>query len=457
MRLWGGRFRKKPDELAHQFTSSLSFDRRLAGHDIAGSIAHARMLGRCRIISAEEARQLEAGLESVRAGLASGEVELDPASEDIHTEVERLLGEQVGALAGKLHTARSRNDQVALDLRLFLREEIDSLRQGIAALQKALVDAAERNMEAVLPGYTHLQRAQPVLLAHHLLAYFNMFQRDRERLADCRKRVNVCPLGAAALAGTSFPVDPGFVAEQLGFDAVFANSMDAVSDRDFVLEFLSDAAVAMVHVSQLGAQLVLWSSAEFGFVRLDDAWCTGSSIMPQKRNPDAAEVARSRAGRVIGDLVAMLTVAKGLTLSYNRDFQEDKEAVFDAIDTLSGAVEVLREMISTAAFQKQRMEAALQEGFLTATEVADYLVRRGLPFREAHGLVGQVVRYCEKQGTTMEHLTTEEWRSFSREFQDDITECISPRGAVEAKGSPGGTAPARVQEQIAAARKLLKE
>jgi argininosuccinate lyase len=457
MRLWGGRFAKKPDELAHQFTTSLPFDRRLVEHDIAGSIAHARMLGRCEIITADEARQLEAGLERVRAGLSSGELRLDPASEDIHTEIERLLGEQVGALAGKLHTARSRNDQVALDLRLFLREEIDSLRQGIASLQKALVDAAEGNMDAVLPGYTHLQRAQPVLLAHHLLAYFSMFQRDRERLGDCRKRVNVCPLGAAALAGTSFPVDPSFVAEQLGFDGVFANSMDAVSDRDFVLEFLAHAATGMVHVSQLCAELVLWSSAEFGFVRLADAWCTGSSIMPQKRNPDIAELARGKAGRVFGGLVGMLAVAKGLTLSYNRDYQEDKEAVFDAVDTLSGAVEVLREMISTAAFQRERMEEALEQGFLTATEVAGYLVRRGLPFREAHGIVGQVVRYCEKQGTTMEDLTIEEWRSFSREFGPDITECISPRGAVEAKASPGGTAPERVQEQIAAARKLLKE
>ncbi len=457
MRLWGGRFAKKPDELAHRFTTSLPFDRRLAEHDIAGSIAHARMLGRCQIIPADEARQLEAGLERVRAGLSSGALDLDPASEDIHTEIERLLGEQVGALSGKLHTARSRNDQVALDLRLFLREEIDSLRQGIASLQKVLVDVSERNVDAVLPGYTHLQRAQPVLLAQHLLAYFNMFQRDRDRLADCRGRVNVCPLGAAALAGTSFPVDPSFVAEQLGFDGVFANSMDAVSDRDFVLEFLADAAVAMVHVSQLSAELVLWSSAEFGFVRLDDAWCTGSSIMPQKRNPDVAELARGKAGRVFGDLIGMLAVAKGLTLSYNRDYQEDKEAIFDAVDTLSSAVEVLREMIATATFQKQQMEKALERGFPTATEVAAYLVRKGLPFREAHGIVGQVVSYCEKQGTAMEDLTIEEWRSFSREFSGDIKEYISPRGAVEAKASPGGTAPARVEEQIAVARKLVKE
>jgi len=457
MRLWGGRFRKKPDELAHAFTSSLSFDRRLAEHDITGSIAHARMLGRCKIITAEEARELEAGLERLRAGLASGEIALDPASEDVHTEIERLLGENIGALAGKLHTARSRNDQVALDLRLFLRDEIDALRTKLAMLQETIVTAAEANLDTVLPGYTHLQRAQPVVLAQHLMAYCTMFQRDRERLADGRSRLNICPLGAAALAGTSFPIDPAFVADQLGFDGVFSNSMDAVSDRDFVLEFLAAAAITMVHISQLGTELVLWSSAEFGFVRLDDAWCTGSSIMPQKRNPDVAELARGKAGRVFGDLVALLTITKGLTLSYSRDLQEDKEALFDAVDTLGGALEVLREMIATAAFDAQRMEEALQRGFPTATEVADYLVRKGLPFREAHGVVGQVITYCEKQGTSFEDLSVEEWRSFSRDFDQDITNYISPRGAAEAKASPGGTAPARIKEQIAAARALLRE
>ncbi len=456
MRLWGGRFTKKPDELAHEFTSSLSFDRRLAEHDIAGSIAHARMLGHCHIISADEARQLEAGLERVRAGLAKGELTLDPGSEDVHSEIERLLLEQVGELAGKLHTARSRNDQVALDMRLFLREEIDGLLERLANLQRALVDVAEKHVGTVLPGYTHLQRAQPVSLAHHLLAYFQMFERDRRRFADCRKRVNVCPLGAAALAGTSFQIDPAFVAEQLGFETVFANSADAVSDRDFALEFLSDAAIAMAHVSQLGAELVLWSSAEFGFVRLDDAWCTGSSIMPQKRNPDVAELARAKAGRVFGDLVGLLTVAKGLTLSYNRDYQEDKEPLFDAADTLKSSLEVLGQVIATAAFDAKRMEQALEEGFLAATEVADYLVRKGLTFREAHGIVGQVVKYCEQQKVAFPALSLEEWRSFSREFDKDIENYISPQGAMEAKVSPGGTATPRVKEQLAAARALLK-
>jgi argininosuccinate lyase len=456
MRLWGGRFAKKPDQLAHEFTSSLRFDRRLVEHDIAGSIAHARMLGHCHILTADEARQLEAGLERVRAGLASGELKLDPGSEDVHTEIERLLVEQVGALAGKLHTARSRNDQVALDLRLFLREEIDALLDRLAALQRTLVDVAEQHVTTVLPGYTHMQRAQPVSLAHHLLAYFHMFQRDRQRLQDCRKRVDVCPLGAAALAGTSFRTDPAFVAQQLGFQAVFANSLEAVSDRDFVIESLSDAAIAMVHVSQLAGELALWSSPEFGFVRLDDAWCTGSSIMPQKRNPDVAELARARAGRVFGDLMALLAVSKGLPLAYNRDYQENQEPLFDSVDTLKAALEVMREVVATASFDQQRMERALEQGFLTATEAADYLVRKGMPFREAHGIVGQVVRYCEKQGVGFSALSVEEWRSFSREFDKDIADFISPQGAVEAKTSPGGTATPRVREQIAAARELLK-
>jgi len=456
MRLWGGRFEKKPDQLAHDFTGSLSFDRRLAEHDIAGSIAHARMLGRCGIIAPDEARRIEAGLERVRAGLTSSDLSLSPESEDIHTEIERLLGEQIGPLAGKLHTARSRNDQVALDVRLFLRDEIDAIRAGLSQLQAAILDAAETNLEVILPGYTHLQRAQPVLLAHHLLAYFAMFQRDRDRLADCRKRVNICPLGAAALAGTSFPIDPEFVASQLHFDGVFSNSMDAVSDRDFVLEFLAEAAISMTHISQLGAELVLWSSSEFGFVRLDEAWCTGSSIMPQKRNPDVAELARGKTGRVFGDLMALLTITKGLTLAYNKDLQEDKEPLFDAVDALEETLEVLAAVVATATFDSSKMSEALRAGFLTATEIADYLVRRGLPFREAHGVVGQVVSSCEKQGRTLEDLSLEEWRSLSAQFGEDITDYVSARGAVEAKKSPGGTAPERVKEQLAAARKLLQ-
>jgi len=457
MRLWGGRFAKKPDEVAHAFSSSLPFDQRLAEHDIAGSIAHARMLGHCHILSADEARQLAAGLERIRAGLRSGEMQLDPGSEDVHTEIERLLIEQLGGLAGKLHTARSRNDQVVLDLRLFLREEIDALSSELLSLQRVLLKVAERHVETLLPGYTHLQRAQPVTLGHHLMAYFNMFQRDRERLTDCRKRVNICPLGAAALAGTSFPIDPEFIAEQLGFESIFANSMDAVSDRDFVIEFLSAAAASMVHISQLSAELVLWSSSEFNFVRLDDAWCTGSSIMPQKRNPDIAELARAKSGRVFGNVVQLLAITKGLTLAYNRDFQEDKEALFDTVDTLHSALEVIRKMIGTANFNTDQMKKALEHGFPTATEIADYLVRKGLTFREAHGVVGQVVSYCEKQHVSFDDLTQEEWDSFSREFGEDIIRYISPKGAVDAKTSPGGTAPARVKEQIAAAKTLLDQ
>jgi len=449
MRLWGGRFSKGPDELANEFTRSLPFDQRLAEHDIAGSIAHVRMLGRCRILTTEDARALEAGLERVRAGLSSGELALDPASEDIHTEIERLLAECVGPLAGKLHTARSRNDQVALDLRLFLREEIDGLREQTAALQRTLLETAEKHLDTLMPGYTHLQRAQPVVLAHHLMAYFFMFQRDRDRLASCRGRVNLCPLGAAALGGTSFPIDPAFVAEQLGFDGLCPNSMDAIADRDFVLEFLSDAAVAAVHLSQLASEIVLWSTSEFGFIRLDDAWCTGSSIMPQKD-------LRAKAGRVFGNLVNLLSVLKGLPLAYNKDLQEDKEALFDTVDTLGSSLQVARELIGTASFDAKRMAGALDAGFLTATAVADYLVRGGLPFREAHGIAGQVVQYCEKEKIGFEQVSVKEWRSFSPEFGEDIVEYISPAGAAAAKGSPGGTAPEQVKDQIARGRGLLR-
>lgn len=456
MRLWGGRFGRAPDEFAHEFTSSLPFDRRLAEHDISGSIAHARMLARCGVLAADEARQLEAGLERVRAGLASGELKLDPSSEDIHSEVERLLGEQVGPLAGKVHTARSRNDQVALDLRLYLREEVGEIREAMAALERVLVELAERHLEVVMPGYTHLQRAQPLLLSHHLMAYFFMFQRDRERLADCRKRIDLCPLGAGALAGTSFPIDPSFVAQQLGFSGLCPNSMDAVSDRDFVVEFLAHASLAMVHLSQLCGEMVLWSSAEFGFLRLDEAWCTGSSMMPQKRNPDPAELVRAKSGRVFGHLVGMLTVLKALPLAYNRDLQEDKEALFDAVDTLEASLQVAREMLATASFDSKRMAEAVQGGFVAATELADYLVRRGLSFREAHRVVGQIVKYCEREGIGFEDIAMEEWRSFSPSFGDDVLAHISPAGAAAAKTSPGGTAPERVREQIAQARKLLE-
>jgi len=455
MRLWGGRFRKDPEELAQEFTRSLSFDRRLAEHDIAGSIAHVRMLGHCGVLRTDEARKIETGLERVRGALAAGDIEFDSASEDVHTEVERLLVKEVGPLAGKLHTARSRNDQVALDMRLFLREEIDGICERVAALQETLVSQAEKHVETAMPGYTHLQHAQPVSLAHHLMAYFWMFQRDRERLLEGRKRVNLCPLGAVALGGTSFPIDPSFVAEQLGFDGLCPNSMDAVADRDFVVEFLGTASLAMVHLSQLCGEIVLWSSAEFGFLRVDDAWCTGSSIMPQKRNPDAAELTRGKAGRVFGRLMGLLATLKALPLTYNKDLQEDKEAVFDVVDTLGLCLSVCREMLRTAAFAAEGMSRALSQGFPTATEVADYLVRKGMPFRQAHAVTGQIVQYCEKQGGGFEELTLEEWRSFSPEFDEDIVEVISPAGAMRAKMSPGGTAPERVKEQIEQARKLL--
>jgi len=457
MRLWGGRFSGDPDELALQFTRSLDFDRRLAAHDIEGSIAHARMLGRVGILTVDEARRMEAGLERVRAAFRAGEVALHPGAEDIHSEVERLLTDQIGPLAGKLHTGRSRNDQVALDLRLFLRDEIDQAREELRTLQRALVDLAERHLTTVMPGYTHTQSAQPVSLGHHLMAYCWMFQRDRDRLAECRARVNLSPLGAAALAGTSFPIDPAFVARQLGFSGLVANSLDAVADRDFAAEFLADAAVCMTHLAALANEIVLWSTAEFGFLRLNDAWCTGSSIMPQKRNPDPAELIRGKLGRVLGDLVGILTMLKALPLAYNKDLQEDKEALFDAVDTLRPALAVMHGMLSTAEFDTARLSEAAGRGFSTATEVADYLARRGLAFREAHGVVGRIVQYCEKQGVTLGDLSLTEWRSFSQEFDEDILHIISPAGALATKRSPGGTAPERVREQIAVARAHLEK
>ncbi len=455
MRLWGGRFASDPNELAAQFTRSLGFDQRLAEYDIEGSIAHVRMLGHVGVLTSDEARRIEAGLDRVRTLFQSGEAELLPNAEDIHSEVERLLTELIGPLAGKLHTGRSRNDQIALDLRLFLRDQIDQIQELLRALQQTLVDHAEQHVATVMPGYTHTQLAQPVSLGHHLMAYFWMLQRDCERFAECRARVNLSPLGSAALAGTSFPLDPSFVAKQLGLDGTTQNSMDAVSDRDFVIEFLADASLCITHLSRLANEIVLWSTAEFGFIRLDDAWCTGSSIMPQKRNPDPAELVRGKTGRVYGHLLGLLTVLKGLPLTYNLDLQEDKEALFDAVDTLRIVLGAMHGMLSSATFHTDRLADAAGRGFSTATEVADYLARRGLPFREAHSVVGQIVQYCEKQGVTLTDLSLTEWQSFSQEFREDIFAVVTAAGAMEAKRSPGGTAPERVREQIAKARGLL--
>jgi len=455
MRLWGGRFEQEPNALARAFSCSLPFDQRLWPYDLRASIAHARMLGRCGIVAQEEAEQIVKGLELVRQDLEEGRAAFDPTSEDIHTEIERLLSERIGALAGKLHTARSRNDQVATDMRLYLKDEASQVQELIAQLQDALLEQAGRNFDAILPGYTHLQRAQPVLLSHHLLAYFWMLERDYERLRDCISRADALPLGAAALAGTAFPINPQIVAEELGFSRLCDNSMDAVSDRDFVVEFLSFAALAMAHLSRLGEEIVLWSSQEFGFLRLSEEWCTGSSIMPHKRNPDVAELVRGKTGRVYGDLIGMLTVLKGLPLTYNRDLQEDKEALFDAADTLAASLQVSAKMLRSAEFVRERIAQACEDPLLLSTDAADYLAEKGLPFREAHELVGKIVSHCESKALSMRDLTLDQWKEFSPLIEDDLLERMSARFSVASKASHAGTSPQSLREQLERAKKLL--
>jgi argininosuccinate lyase len=446
-RTWGGRFEGALDPAVSQFTSSLPFDRRLIRVDILGSIAHATMLGRCGILQGEEADALVSGLWALLEDVEAGRIVVEGA-EDVHTFVEGTLRQRLGEVAGKLHTARSRNDQVATDLRLYLREEIADILGLLLDLEESLLRLAAENLDVIVPGYTHLQRAQPVLLAHHLHAYVEMFGRDADRLKECFRRTNVLPLGSGALAGTSFPVDRELVKDLLGFEAISANSMDAVSDRDFVVEFLATAALAMVHLSRWAEEVVAWSSEEFGFFRLDDRVCTGSSIMPQKRNPDAAELIRAKTGRVVGALNAMLVVLKGLPLSYNRDLQEDKEALFDAADTLKASLDAARRISEGITVDRARIEASLRGGYMTATEVADYLTRKGVPFRTAHEVVGRLVRYAEGCGKELWELGLEEYRKFSPLFEEDVRTLATPWGSVLAKCSPGGTAPSRVQEAL---------
>jgi argininosuccinate lyase len=455
-KLWGGRFEQPTDEAVEAFTASIGVDARLWEVDIRGSIAHARMLGKVGVLTPEEANTIIAGLQALREDISAGKVTFAPNAEDIHSEIERLLTERIGAVAGKLHTARSRNDQVATDTRLYLREGIDALCAQVRLLQQWLVDTAPTQLHTILPGYTHLQHAQPVSLAHHLMAYFWMLQRDRERLQGCRQRVNRLPLGSAALAGTSFPIDRQMVAQELGFEDLCENSLDAVADRDFVVEFLSCAALVMMHLSRLAEELILWSTPEFGFVELDDSVTTGSSIMPQKKNPDVAELIRARTGRVIADLTGALVMLKALPLSYNRDLQEDKGFLFDALDTTLSSVALMHLMLSRAQFRPERMRQAVGGDFSNATDLADYLVRRGIPFRQAHEVVGQVVRYCLRRGVALEDLSVEQLREFSPLFDADALQVIQPEAVMGARRSRGGTAPEAVQQQIALARTLLR-
>ncbi len=445
---WGGRFEGETDQKVEEFTSSLSFDRRLYRQDIAGSMAHARMLARQGIISPDEAEAIVQGLGKIRQEIEAGEFVFDPAAEDIHMAIEARLTERLGEAGRKLHTARSRNDQVALDVRLYLAEEVEALVEALTGLRRASGKQARHHLEVILPGYTHLQRAQPILLAHHLLAYDEMWRRDILRLTESLARIKISPLGAAALAGTTFPIDPDYTAKQLGFPEVFRNSLDAVSDRDFLLEFLSHAAIIMVHLSRLSEELILWSSGEFGVLVLPDAYATGSSIMPQKKNPDVPELIRGKTGRVVGHLMGLLMTVKGLPLAYNRDLQEDKEPVFDTVDTVKASVQLMAGLLSELTVRPEKMAAALHGGFLTATDMADYLVTKGVPFRSAHEQVGQTVRFAETLGKELWELNLEEIQRFAPLAEAELFDWLQIENSVARRRSPGGTAPERVREAL---------
>lgn len=447
---------KDTDKAAQEYVASIPFDRRLYRQDIEGSIAHARMLAKRDIIARSDADTIVAGLYSIRDEIDQGKFQFKTELEDIHMNIESALFEKIGDVAGKLHTARSRNDQIALDLRLFVKEEIPKTIESIKALQTALVDLAEANKAVIMPGYTHLQQAQPVLLAHHLLAYFQMLQRDRERFQDCLGRADVLPLGSGALAGVPYAVDREFVAKELGFKKVSANSLDAVSDRDFVIEYEAAAAIAMMHLSRLAEELVLWSSSEFDFIEMGEAYTTGSSIMPQKKNPDAAELARGKTGRVYGNLMGMLTTMKSLPLAYNRDLQEDKEGLFDTVDTLHTSLEVFAGMIKTLKINTERIAQAMKEDYILATDLADYLVKKGLPFREAHGVVARLSEYAMRKGKNFRELGRKEYRKFSPLFGGDVYK-ITLESSVAARNVAGGTSPQQVGKALRRAKRLIKK
>lgn len=448
MKLWGGRFTKASDRLTEDFNASIAVDSRMYRQDIAGSIAHANMLARQGIIAEEEKEQIVNGLREIQAELEAGRLEFSTAAEDVHMNIETLLIAKIGAVGKKLHTARSRNDQVALDIRLYLREEAQAIKGLILGLQHTLLKLAREHTETIMPGYTHLQKAQPVTLTHHLLAYFEMLRRDVERLQDCVKRANAMPLGSGALAGSGFDLDREFVKEQLQFDSITRNSLDAVSDRDFALEFCSFASILMMHLSRFSEELILWSSEEFGFVELDDAYTTGSSIMPQKKNPDLAELVRGKTGRVYGDLMALLTLMKALPLAYNKDMQEDKEALFDAIDTVKQCLLVYEPMLRTARFKSDKMLVAARGGFTNATDLADYLAAKGMPFRDAHAVVGRAVLHCIQSGSILEEIPLKQYREFSPLIEEDIYSYLDIKACVERRSLPGGPAPAAVKKAL---------
>lgn len=454
---WDGRFTEKTDRDVETFTSSIDVDKRLYRYDVEGSIAHCKMLAKVGIITDGELLELVQGLSEVLKEIEQGAFHFDNSLEDIHMHIESRLAQNLGPVAQKLHTARSRNDQVALDVRMYLRDETNKIIQLLNEFNRAIVSLAKSHLDVVLPGYTHLQRAQPVLLSHHVMAYYEMFSRDAERFQDCYKRINVMPLGSAALAGTSYPIDRKYTAKLLGFPTVSANSMDTVSDRDFILEFLSNASICMVHFSRISEELVLWSSAEFGFVEIPDAFATGSSIMPQKKNPDVPELVRGKTGRVFGSLMALLTIMKGLPLAYNRDMQEDKAPLFDAVDTLKACIGIYVQMLPRLRFKKDAMLWATRSGYLNATDLADYLVGRGLSFRQAHSTVGKAVAYALTTGKELHELSLEELKKFSSLIKPDIYQILTTERMVDRRTSAGGTATVIVKKAIAAAEKKLSQ
>lgn len=447
-KMWGGRFAEATAASVEAYSASIQYDSRLYHHDIVGSKAHARMLARQGLITDAECEAIVQGLSEIEAEIDRGEFVFKPELEDIHMNIEKALTDRIGPAGAKLHTARSRNDQVNLDFRLYLRDEADSLDALLAEVQKAFARMARKYLGTVMPGYTHLQRAQPVLLSHHLLAYVEMFQRDRERLSGCRQRIDILPLGAAAMAGTGLPIDRQFVADELGFAAITANSMDTTGDRDFALEMLFCLNLMQIHLSRLSEELVLWSSKEFDFVRIGDRYCTGSSIMPQKKNPDIPELMRGKTGRVTGALMALLMTVKGLPLTYNRDLQEDKEQVFDALDTVKASLSITAELLDNTAFNVERLRAATIGGFMTATDLADYLVKRNMPFRQAHGVVGRIVALCQERDCELIDLNLNELRQFSELIEADIFAVLSVDGSINSRLSAGGTARVRVEEAL---------
>ena len=454
---WSGRFSEPLDALTQRFNASIAFDQRLAEVDIQGSLAHARMLARAKIIAPKDLKAIERGMAQILRDVRAGKFAWSLEREDVHFNIEHRLTELVGDAGKRLHTARSRNDQIATDIRLWLRAEIDAELGLLRKMRRSLIEVASKHADTLMPGFTHLQVAQPVTFGHHLMAYFEMFTRDAERLTDCRRRVNRLPLGASALAGTSFPIDREWVAKELGFDAVAENSLDAVSDRDFAVEYLAAAALCMAHVSRLAEELVIWMSPSFGFIDIADRFCTGSSIMPQKKNPDVPELMRGKTGRVYGSLMAMLTVIKGQPLAYNKDNQEDKEPLFDTADTLRDVLTLLAELLKGVKPRPQRMREALKRGYATATDLADYLVRKGLPFRDAHEAVARAVRAAESSGKDLSQLSVKDLKRFSPLIGDDVKKVLTAEGSVASRAHVGGTAPAAVRDAIRRARKRLAE